>query len=224
MLKKWLRGGEAIFTLDMSNLWFTAKQSVGYKIYLIEEIKKLKRQLERADLLDEKMAELQSELIPMCHQIPFYRALTDKKLSLELKLPIYKRSYYKIWVATVAPKFDHELGRIFLEGLLEGYYLKLLEFSNKVRWFTFPDFNTSPTFSKLTIDELQRILTLGQSLLAQISFARTLPERRTKIDNSLKILEFIRNSRTSEIQKKVEEKPIFALPTNIFPMFLLNKK
>jgi hypothetical protein len=113
------------------------------------------------------------------------------------------------------------LGMIYLEGVLEGYYLKMLEFSNRCRWFTFPDFIQSPSFSRLSIEELKEILTLGQSLYAQIDFAYTKPERRSEINNSLKILEFIRNARTSEVQKISQANPVMALPKNIFPMFLL---
>jgi len=71
---------------------------------------------------------------------------------------------------------------------------------------------------------LQLQLKEGQSLLSQISFDQEKPERRTKINNSLKLLEFIRNSNNSNIEGIVKENPKMVFPTNIFPMFLLKNK
>jgi len=65
----------------------------NYKIYLIEEIKKLKVRLENSDSIAKRM-----DLI-----------------SKEFNLP------------------DLSIGHHFVEGIMEGYILKLLEFSNKVR-------------------------------------------------------------------------------------------
>jgi hypothetical protein len=176
--------GSTLMTVDMSNLWFASRKSKNYKIYLIEEIKKLKVRLENSDSIAKRM-----DLI-----------------SKEFNLP------------------DLSIGHHFVEGIMEGYILKLLEFSNKVRWYPFPNFISSPSFNRLTLDELQLQLKEGQSLLSQISFDQEKPERRTKINNSLKLLEFIRNSNNSNIESIVKENPKMVFPTNIFPMFLLKNK
>lgn len=76
----------------------------------------------------------------------------------------------------------------------------------------------------MTIDELQDILAQCQALLAQVSFDEVKVERRKKIKNSLKILEFIRSSKTAVVEKIVAKKPVMAIPKNIFPMFLLKNK
>jgi hypothetical protein len=44
MFKNYLRGS-AIMTVDMRNLWFSAKKSIDYKVYLIERIKTLMAKL-----------------------------------------------------------------------------------------------------------------------------------------------------------------------------------
>lgn len=71
---------------------------------------------------------------------------------------------------------------------------------------------------------LKELLVEGQGLLEQISFHESKPDRRNKINNSLKLLEFIRGSHTPAVQKTVSENPVLGLPKNIFPMFLLKNK
>lgn len=79
------------------------------------------------------MNELHSVLIPKHKQIPFFREMTEKDISLELKIPISKRSYWGRYEAELGNTLDPRLGHLFLEGILESYTMKLLLLSNRTR-------------------------------------------------------------------------------------------
>jgi hypothetical protein len=226
MFKSYLRGS-GLFTIDMSNLWFASRKSIDYKIYLIKEIIKLKARLEREDKIHERFDAIQLEFHPQSDLEKFYNSYPFKKdIGMDLKNPLQKRYYYKHLQAFVLRDngihgIDPVLGKLFLEGVMEGYLLKLLDFSNKVRFYPFPTFIGSKHFERLSIDDLKEQLTVGQSLLEMISFDIRKSDRRNKINNSLKILEFMRNTKSS--QHEVKKNPLMGLPKNMFPMFLLKK-
>jgi hypothetical protein len=178
-----LKDSNSILTSNMSNLWFASKKSVSYKVYLIDEIVKLKTKLNNLDLIEDNMNRI------------------SKKFDLE----------------------NTQFGRYYLEGIMEDYQLSLILFENKCRWFSFPNFINTPSFDRLTIEDLLQILNSGRELLIKVSFDKEKVERRKKIDNDIKILEFIRNSNTSKVSQKVSSANKMAFPTNMFPMFLLNK-
>lgn len=178
-----IRGSDYPLVSDMANLWFTARKSINYKLYLIEQINKLKPKLNSNDVMVESF---------------------DR-------------------ISKIFNQPDPAIATHYIEGVSEQFLLGLIEFDNKSRWFSFPNFINTPSFDRLTIEELLKILQIGQNLLVLINFDRQKVERRKVIDNDLKILEFIRNSNTSMIDKKVREANKMALPTNIFPMFLLGK-
>jgi hypothetical protein len=76
----------------------------------------------------------------------------------------------------------------------------------------------------MTLDEVSSLLIQVKALKQTFTFYEVMAQRRKEVDNPIKILEFIRNSQDRKISKIVSENPVMSFPTNIFPMFLLNKK
>jgi hypothetical protein len=104
--------------------------------------------------------------------------------------------------------------------------IKLMEFitlSNEFRWSDFSSYYKSDTFNENSLDYYLTLLKRVQSYREHLLCFREKVDRRTKIDNPIKILEFIKNSRVSKVTKLAEENKVMSFPTNMFPMFLLNK-
>jgi hypothetical protein len=87
------------------------------------------------------MNDVQYALMPVHYTSEFYKWYSpiyrEKNkgigISKELKIRFHKREYSNLFLEKYASKIDHQLGMIYLEGVLEGYYLKMLEFSNRCR-------------------------------------------------------------------------------------------
>jgi len=127
-----------------------------------------------------------------------------------------------------ADQFSGETGIVGLKTYEEMVFkpnqMNLMLLSNEFRWSNFPDYYDSKQFNQKDLDYYLDLLKRVQSLKQSFKFYETPVERRKELDNTLKILKFIRDSRSSKIQalKPKSEKMVF--PTNIFPMFLLGPK
>jgi len=144
-----------------------------------------------------------------------------------------KRIFSMISVVTYGEKCASEFEKILKGGVAskqlyadhtwKPHLMDLLLLGNKFRWASFPGFYTSETWTSMTLDEVSQLLTDVQSLKTSFEFYNIPVTRRKELANPIKILEFIRNSADSKIQKIVQENPVMSFPTNIFPMFLLKK-
>lgn len=127
-----------------------------------------------------------------------------------------------------ADQFSGKTGVVGLKTYEEMVFkpnqMNLMLLSNEFRWSNFPDYYDSKQFNQKDLDYYLDLLKRVQSLKQSFKFYETPVERRKELDNTLKILKFIRDSRSSKIQALKPKSGKMVFPTNIFPMFLLGPK